>query len=68
MKGKLTREVEGEDPRYPPSPTDLPMDVRYMEVYVVISKENNDKKVETSLVELRDAVLETDSDKLVTFL
>ena len=43
------------------------MDVRYMEVYVVISKENNDKKVETSLVELRNAVLETDSDKLVTF-
>ena len=44
------------------------MDVRYMEVYVVISKENNDKKVETSLAELRNAVLETDSDKLVTFL
>ena len=37
----MDREMEGEDPGTP-ALMDLPMDVRYMEVYFVISKENND--------------------------
>ena len=54
MKGRNGPRGGREDPWYP-ALMDLPMVVRYMEVYLVISKENNDKKVETSLVELRNS-------------
>ena len=60
MKKKMDQEVEGVRPSWSPAPLDsangenvFEETCRRTEVYIVISKENNDRKVETSLVELR---------------
>ena len=58
MKKKMDQEVEGVGHSWPPPPDSANEEnvfeetCRRAEVYIVVSKENNDKKVETSLVEL----------------